>query len=234
MAYTPREIKDRVAVGDDIFQVEDLGNNRIKLIPAPTHVSEPGTPVNKALLQHMENHLVPPGVIVMWSGAINDIPVGWALCDGSNGTPDLRDRFIVGAGGSYNVGNTGGMKEVTLTTSQLPTHNHAVSIGSSGGHSHSGTTSTNSTGDYGKPGNLYLMTEVTSSGSYNVSAGDETSPWAAVRSINPSAISTAHSHSFTTSSNGSHSHSITISDTGGGQAHENRPPYYALAYIMKL
>ena len=57
MAYTPREIKDRVAVGDDIFIVEDLGNNRIKLIPDPTHVSEPGTPVNKALLQPIEDEL---------------------------------------------------------------------------------------------------------------------------------------------------------------------------------
>ena len=57
MAYTPREIKDRVAVGDDIFQVEDLGDNRIRLIPAPTHVSEPGTPVNKALLQPIEDEL---------------------------------------------------------------------------------------------------------------------------------------------------------------------------------
>jgi hypothetical protein len=57
MAYTPREIKDRVAVGDDIFQVEDLGDNRIRLIPTPTHVSEAGTPVNKALLQPIEDEL---------------------------------------------------------------------------------------------------------------------------------------------------------------------------------
>ena len=57
MAYTPRTIKDRVAVGDDIFIVEDLGNNRIRLIPAPTHVSEAGTPVNKALLQPIEDEL---------------------------------------------------------------------------------------------------------------------------------------------------------------------------------
>ena len=57
MAYTPREIKDRVAIGDDIFILEDLGNNRIRLIPAPTHVLEPGTPVNKALLQPIEDEL---------------------------------------------------------------------------------------------------------------------------------------------------------------------------------
>jgi hypothetical protein len=57
MAYTPREIKDRIAVGDDIFQVEDLGDNRIRLIPAPTQVLEPGTPINKALLQPIEDEL---------------------------------------------------------------------------------------------------------------------------------------------------------------------------------
>ena len=57
MTYIPREIKDRVAVGDDIFQVEDLGDNRIRLIPAPTHVSEPGTPINKTLLQPIEDEL---------------------------------------------------------------------------------------------------------------------------------------------------------------------------------
>jgi hypothetical protein len=57
MVYIPREIKDRVAVGDDIFLVEDLGDNRIRLIPTPTHVSEPGTPINKALLQPIEDEL---------------------------------------------------------------------------------------------------------------------------------------------------------------------------------
>ena len=250
MIHEPRNIKDRVAVGDDIFIIEELDEGRVRLIPDPTHILEAGTPIDKALLQPIEDALgaitqklsgideganrIPAGLIDMWSGSVANVPSGWALCDGSNGTPDLRDRFIVGAGGSYNVGNTGGMKEVTLTSSQLPSHNHGASISTSGGHTHTGTTSTNSTGDYGKPGNLYLMTEVTSPGSYNMGAGDETSPWAAVRSINPSAISTAHSHTFTTSSSGSHSHSITISDTGGGQAHENRPPYYALCFIMKL
>lgn len=48
------------------------------------------------------------GLICLWSGAIVDIPFGWALCDGSLGTPDLTDRFIVGAGLAYNPGDTGG------------------------------------------------------------------------------------------------------------------------------
>ncbi len=40
-------------------------------------------------------------IIVLWSGAVVDIPAGWALCDGNNGTPDLRDRFVIGAGGTW-------------------------------------------------------------------------------------------------------------------------------------
>jgi len=51
---------------------------------------------------------VPQGFIGMWSGGLGAIPTGWALCDGTSGTPDLRDKFIQGAGGSLNVGNTGG------------------------------------------------------------------------------------------------------------------------------
>ena len=51
---------------------------------------------------------LPSGCIVMWSGTSGNIPVGWVLCDGSNATPDLRDRFIVGAGSTYTAGSVGG------------------------------------------------------------------------------------------------------------------------------
>ncbi len=51
---------------------------------------------------------IPSGGIIMWSGSIGAIPVGYYLCNGSNGTPDLRDRFVVGSGSTYAVGNTGG------------------------------------------------------------------------------------------------------------------------------
>lgn len=51
---------------------------------------------------------VPTGGIIMWSGSIGSIPAGYVLCNGSNGTPDLRDRFVVGSGNSYAVGNNGG------------------------------------------------------------------------------------------------------------------------------
>ena len=58
MAYTSRDIKDRIAIGDDCFYMEQLGDGRVRLIPAPTTVVEPGTDVNKALLQLMEDRIV--------------------------------------------------------------------------------------------------------------------------------------------------------------------------------
>lgn len=80
---------------------------------------------------------VPGGVIAIWSGSTKDIPAGWVLCDGSNGTPDLTGRFVVGAGNSYgqsnragdggqpySTGSVGGSRTVTLTTEQLPSHYH--------------------------------------------------------------------------------------------------------------
>lgn len=66
------------------------------------------------------------GVITLWSGAINAIPAHWHICDGTNGTPDLRDKFVVGAGLDYAVGANGGLATYSLTVNQLPAHGHAV------------------------------------------------------------------------------------------------------------
>ena len=76
---------------------------------------------------------VPSGMIMIWSGAANAIPSGYTLCDGNNSTPDLRDRFVVGAQNAYNVGNTGG------ATSGSDTVNISFSIsGTTGGPSTTG------------------------------------------------------------------------------------------------
>lgn len=77
---------------------------------------------------------IPLGGIILWSGATNQIPDGWALCDGRtvNGrtTPDLRGRFVVGVGSlmgdTYNVGGTGGTNKVKLTVAEMPSHSHAT------------------------------------------------------------------------------------------------------------
>jgi hypothetical protein len=75
---------------------------------------------------------IPSGAIVMWSGSIASIPSGWLLCNGASGTPDLRDRFVVGAGSTYAVAATGGSANATLVQ-----HNHtATSTVTDTGHTH--------------------------------------------------------------------------------------------------
>lgn len=83
----------------------------------------------------------PSRIIAEWTDAIEDIPSGWALCDGKNGTPDLRGKFIVGAGGAYAPGATGGAASATVTvtvgattlsTAQMPSHSHSGVMLSSG------------------------------------------------------------------------------------------------------
>jgi len=75
---------------------------------------------------------VPSGCILLWSGATGSIPATWYLCDGTNGTPDLRDRFIVGAGNSYAVNATGGTADAIVVS-----HTHtATSVVSDAGHTH--------------------------------------------------------------------------------------------------
>jgi microcystin-dependent protein len=65
------------------------------------------------------------GVIAMWAGSLREIPNGWVLCDGKNGTPDLRDKFIVGSGGEYMQCTTGGSAQVKLNMSYIPAHAHS-------------------------------------------------------------------------------------------------------------
>ena len=81
--------------------------------------------------------IIPSGGIIIWSGAANAIPSGWLLCNGSNGTPDLRNRFVVGAGSTYAVSATGGSADAIVVshthtaTVTDPGHTHAPSGGSS-------------------------------------------------------------------------------------------------------
>lgn len=149
------------------------------------------------------NGTIPIGGIIMWSGTIASIPTGWALCDGTNSTPDLRNRFIVGAhsgagtgitsttgpgfstttgalSSDYTPGNTGGKTAHQLTIAELASHNHSLS------------------------GLLPTSPSV-------ISPYDG---WAA-------------GNRYTNSTTG------TSGNTGGDNYHENRPPYYALAFIMR-
>jgi microcystin-dependent protein len=88
----------------------------------------------KNLVNGTTFYMVPRGAIIMWSGPLSSIPDGWQLCDGTNGTPDLRDRFVYGASRDQDLGLTGGTTSYTLTVDNLPPHTHTISNG--GEHSH--------------------------------------------------------------------------------------------------
>ncbi|MBI1948112.1 MAG: hypothetical protein HYS27_20650 [Deltaproteobacteria bacterium] len=79
---------------------------------------------------------VPSGVISMWSGRIDDVPQGWRLCDGANGTPDLRDRFVLGVNADEDPGETGGANSIALSVAQLPPHTHTGDTDDDGAHQH--------------------------------------------------------------------------------------------------
>lgn len=74
----------------------------------------------------------PSGGIIIWSGSEANIPSGWVLCDGNNGTPDLRGRFILGKSDSYAIGSTGGEETHKLTINEMPAHNHQITAYSGG------------------------------------------------------------------------------------------------------
>jgi len=156
-----------------------------------------------------QNYTFVAGMIVIWNGAANAIPTGWALCDGNNGTPNLVAKFIIGAAGSgsYQPGYTGGEATKTLGTANLPSHTHT-----------SGTlTTSNNTHNH-----TWDRQDVSINAGYR--------PWPA--NNNDCSRTTANTGDNT------HSHTISgnTGDQGGtmGQSFSILPPYYALCYIMKL
>jgi microcystin-dependent protein len=206
--------------------------------------------------------LIPFGTIVMWTGST--APNGWALCDGTNGTPDLRGRFVLSQGqgaGLINrlINQVGGAETHALTTSEMPAHTHTGTTVSNGDHAHTGTT--NTTGDHAHTGSTnttgaHTHTQTTINDDFNNSGsygGDYTIPsypdsdssgtitWtgtinsAGDHSHTLTTNTTGdHSHTVSTNTVGAHTHAFTTDSTGGGAAHNNMPPYYVLAYIMKI
>ena len=183
---------------------------------------------------------VPSGIIAVWSGSEGSIPSGWYLCNGSNGTPDLRNRFIVGAGSgsSYSVGNTGGSNTVTLSTSQIPAHSHTTN-----NHSHNASVSDPGHGhsvSVSDPGHSH-NTSVTGAklfpgygGAHVPYGGSGGYPGTHFNMSNANTgISANASNANTSISVSTGNANPSTNNTGGGGSHENRPPYYALCYIMK-
>jgi microcystin-dependent protein len=236
-------------------------------IASPTFTGSPAAPTatagsnttqlaNTAYVRGELTALIPSGIILLWSGSIASIPSGWVLCNGANSTPDLRDRFVVGAGTTYAVNATGGANTVTLDATMIPAHTHTVTAtgttsGQSAGHTHtfSGTTSGQSathTHSVSDPGHAHSYNQPVQSNAANPpgasgSQASATTTGTAVTGITLGNASADHTHTYsgtTSAVSGDHTHTVSVSGTtgngtGGGLAHENRPPYLALAYIMK-
>jgi len=222
---------------DTVSQADD----HIRLIKQVLKTTFPNLNAPVTATPAQLNSSVPTGFIGMWSGSIATVPAGWGLCDGNSGRPDLRDRFIVGAGSTYTIGTTGGANTVTLVEANLPSHAHSFSgtgtssaVDLSHNHTFSGTT------DGGGSHSHTRLSTSTASGGSNSGAWTVVAADGGTSTTSTAAVGNhTHTYSGTTSSfSGNHSHPITVSGvvgtTGSGTGHENRPPYYALAFIIKL
>lgn len=170
---------------------------------------------------NINNGFVPIGGIVLWSGSVASIPANWALCNGAivsgQQTPNLQDRFLVGAGNAYAVGGTGG--SLTPVTDSQGAHTHTGATGTYilqvadiPSHTHVAGVSGSSIMEYVGGGSLTLQT---ASGPANTTL---------VNPTNTGAAGGGGGHSHTISSDGAHTHTVT----------DGRPPFYALCYIMRV
>lgn len=91
---------------------------------------------------------VPIGGIINWSGTEADVPDGWHVCNGEDGTIDLRDKFVLGAGTKHIIGATGGSEEVTLTAEQMPSHRHTIDVATGAGNVGGKLVAQNATGQF--------------------------------------------------------------------------------------
>ena len=179
----------------------------------------------------------------MWAGSTSSIPDGWQLCDGGSAAtselqsivgstvPDLRDKFIVGAGNSYSVGSTGGSADSILVEHAHAGAEHSHGINTSFNINASGTTSTDDVP------HTHPIAGTVGTGS-GLNAGADYTGNYSPRSTN-AATDTNHSHTFsintTASLSGSTQNGGTESTTitGGSGTGKNIPPYYSLCYIIK-
>jgi hypothetical protein len=217
------------------------------------------TALNAPSVLQAGHALVPSGMIMLWSGSVASIPAGWVICDGTLGTPDLRDRFIVGAGNTYAVSATGGAIGLSTTTDSQGAHNHGGADSAAGSHNHGGTS-----GSYAlqiadlaahshditvtDPGHVHspgvgagaFVTVGTggtlaSGGSFGITTTPATASAMTGISATGASVGSGAAHSHSISSEGNHTHAIT---TDGNHTHSvvvasTLPPYYALCYVMK-
>ena len=179
---------------------------------------------------------VPIGAIIMYEGLAEDLPPSFALCDGDNGTPDLRDRFIVGAGDTYAIGDTGGADTNDLSH----THGPGTLATDSDGHSHDITGYSNyanshshGAGSLNADESASVLVGVAAGSDLQVRRSDHTHDVSGATATTPTHRHTSGSYATDTDN---HSHSVTTGATAsaGAADQENKPLYYALAFIKRI
>lgn len=179
------------------------------------------------LVQYMDAAPVPKGGIIMWSGAVSNVPTGWRLCDGTdvNGVavPDLRNRFIVGAGDSYNLNAQGGSANAVLIA-----HEHSLTINQNN-HGHAFRTSHESGGSHDSRG----FPQTDNSGPFFTHNANTGNPSIMERSTTGNAIGGAKANILSTSkANKKGCTASGVSSNSQTGINANLPPYYALAFII--
>ncbi len=200
--------QDEVILGaETVYPGYDKINQRI--LTVNIYRSGEAVPCSSMIVNRFSQELesdVPQGTIIPWYGALKDLPKGFALCNGANGTPDLRNRFLVGAGSSYTLGATGGVNEVLLEAEQTANHYHRF-----------GYHNNDNTGYFLTSEGTRVQAPLASwmrAGYWNGRGGG----------------------SYTGQPIGAGQNMVTSLAVGvdAHKPHENRPPFYALYYIMKL
>lgn len=160
-------------------------------------------------LKNIQKAIVPVGAILMWSGSVSQIPKGWALCNGQNGTPDLRERFILGyKDDKQPIQSTGGANSFKLSKAQLPAEKLSGTTNSAGSHTHGYQ-------------DIYFSEAW---GNTNVPNN--------VGSADSDHDNRGYQMSRTTDSAGAHTHTFQTENLGNGADIDNRPAFMVLAYIM--
>lgn len=179
---------------------------------------------------------VQTGMIIIWSGAIGDIPSGWVICDGNNSTPDLRNRFVGGAGATYAVDDSGGATTLDISHSHTMNgvvaendHSHVVTTGTENAHRHAFSNAASGAGGVAVDAQAEPFPPPYTDVPVTVSAASHTHNW----NGNSPAPNTPHNHVVPVSSDGAHTHTLTTA-ASSNESMATVPPYYALAYIMKV
>ena len=213
---------EEVIVGNETVKP---GNTNIKQKTCVVNVYEGSETTPRASLRF--NHYsvsssanVPAGSIIPWYGNLANIPDGFALCDGKNGTPDLRDRFLVGAGNAYKLGDIGGENKHALTVDELPAHNHDAQNAIGYFRSRSNTFYEPNSSYYANASKSKTLGSAAASGVFSVVESG----------LRSEGNADDNRTEFIVKFDGSK----MVKSQGLNYSHENRPPYYALYYIMKL